>query len=57
MLWLGVLTLLSLLFTASISVMNKKGIKKIPFEWHSRMAIVTIVLGLIHAALAFLAYL
>jgi hypothetical protein len=52
----GIITLLSLLFTASISVMNKKGMHVIPFKWHSRMAAVTIVLALIHGLLGLLAY-
>jgi len=45
----GILTFLSLLFTASISIMNANGIRIIPFKWHPRMAIATIVLGAIHA--------
>jgi hypothetical protein len=54
--WLGIVTLLCLLFTAAISVMNKKGIHKIPLKWHSRMAGITIVLAIIHGILAVAAY-
>ena len=32
--YLGILTLLAFLFTASIAVMNLKGIRIIPFKWH-----------------------
>jgi hypothetical protein len=52
----GILTLLCLLFTASISIMNKNGIHVIPFEWHPRMAIITITLALIHGTLGILAF-
>jgi hypothetical protein len=45
----GILTFLSLLFTASISLMNRKGIFIIPFKWHPRMAVITIILATIHA--------
>ena len=52
----GILTLLSLLFTATISILNKKGIHKIPFSWHPRMARITIILALLHGTLGILAY-
>ena len=48
----GILTILSFLFTASIAILNKKGINKIPFQWHPRMAIISIILALIHGFLA-----
>lgn len=44
----GIITLLSFLFTASISVMNKRGITVIPFKWHPVMAAISIILALIH---------
>ena len=48
--YLGILTYLSLLFTAFISVSNVKyGIHIIPFKWHPQMAAVTIILATIHA--------
>jgi len=52
----GILTLLSFLFTASIAILNKKGIDKIPFKWHPRMAIVSIIFALIHGFLAIMHY-
>lgn len=52
----GILTLISFLFTALIAIMNKKGINKILFKWHSRLAIVSIILALIHGLLGLLAY-
>lgn len=56
-LYLGILTLLSLLVTASIAVLNKKGIRVIPFRWHAACAALTILLALIHGILGLLAYL
>jgi hypothetical protein len=47
----GMVTLLSFLFTASISMMNKRGVTFVPFQWHPRMAAVSITLGLIHGLL------
>ncbi len=47
----GILTLLCVLVTASISTMNKRKIRIIPMKWHPRMAYVTVILGLIHGFL------
>jgi len=55
-LYLGAITLLSFLFTASIAIMNKRDISKIPFKWHPRMAAFSIILALIHGTLGMLAY-
>jgi len=52
----GVATLISLLSTAMISVLNKRGIHVIPFRWHSRLAALTIALALVHGAMGLLAY-
>ncbi|OGH78321.1 MAG: hypothetical protein A2469_01285 [Candidatus Magasanikbacteria bacterium RIFOXYC2_FULL_40_16] len=52
---LGILTLIFLLFAASVSIMNKKGITKIPFQWHPRLAAVAITLAILHGLLVFLA--
>jgi len=55
--YLGILTLASLLVTAAISVMNRQGIRTIPFAWHPRGAMATICLATIHGTLGVLAYL
>ena len=52
----GIITLISLLITASIAVLNKKGITKIPVMWHQRMAMLTVALALIHGILGILAF-
>lgn len=45
----GILTLMLLLSTAAIGALNHKGIFIIPFKWHPRLAITTIITALIHA--------
>ncbi|MBL7052084.1 MAG: hypothetical protein ISS01_03250 [Nanoarchaeota archaeon] len=49
--YLGILTYLSLITTITIIVLNKKGYKTIPFKWHPRFAILTLILATIHASL------
>jgi hypothetical protein len=55
-LYLGVLTLLAFMLTVAIAVLNFKGIRTIPFRWHSRCAGVALCLALVHGALGILAY-
>jgi len=54
--YLGILTLLAFLFTATIAAMNLQGIRTIPFKWHPRCAAVAIFLALVHGLLGMLAY-
>ncbi len=54
--YLGIITLCSFLFTALIGFLNLKGIQKIPFKWHPVMAGISITLALIHGLLGILAY-
>lgn len=56
-LYLGALTLISFLFTATIALLNKKGIHRIPFKWHPRMAVFSITLAFIHGFLGMAPYL
>ena len=44
----GLLTLLLILFTATIGALNYKGIQVIPFKWHPRLALITIIFALVH---------
>ena len=55
-LYLGVLTLSAFIITAAIAVLNLKGIRTVPFKWHSRCAVVALFLALVHGALGILAY-
>jgi hypothetical protein len=54
--YLGIVTLVTLLLTATIPVLNKKGIRIIPFSWHQRCAALAISLAIIHGILGVLAY-
>jgi hypothetical protein len=54
--YLGFLTLLAFLSTASIAIMTLKGIRTIPFKWHPRFAAFAIFLALVHGSLGLLAY-
>lgn len=52
----GVLTLISFLFTAVIGFLNYHGIRKIPFKFHPWMAAISIILAIIHGAMGILSY-
>jgi len=54
--YLGILTLLSFLSTATVGALNFKGITIIPFVWHPRLAVFSICLALIHGTLGVLIY-
>lgn len=49
--YLGAITLLLMLFTATVGALNMKGVTIIPFKWHPRLAIITITIALIHGIL------
>ena len=55
-LYTGSITILSFMFTATIAVLNKKGIRVIPFKWHKRCAITSLTLAMIHGTIGFLTY-
>jgi hypothetical protein len=54
--YLGILTLAAFLLTASIALMNRRGIRIIPFKWHPRCAALALSLAIIHGALGVLAF-
>lgn len=55
--YLGILTLSSFIFTATIALLNRRGITIIPFKWHPRMAAFSIALAIIHGTLGAALYL
>jgi len=55
-LYLGLLTLAGFLFTASVAILNHRGIHTIPFRWHVRCAAASIILAVVHGSLGLLAY-
>jgi hypothetical protein len=52
----GIITFLFLFSAAAIPILNKKGITRIPFIWHSRLARIFLILGLIHGVFGILAF-
>ncbi|MFA5947998.1 MAG: hypothetical protein WC806_03430 [Candidatus Gracilibacteria bacterium] len=44
----GIFTLLLMIFTATVGALNAKGVTIIPFKWHPRLALLTIILALGH---------
>ncbi len=54
--YVGIITLLSFLVTATIGFLNFKGIHKIPFKWHPVMAAISITLAILHGLFGILAY-
>jgi len=55
--YLGIITLLCLLFTAAISILNRRRIRVISMKWHIRMAYITVTVGLVHGLLIMLSFL
>ncbi|MFA6447714.1 MAG: hypothetical protein WCW31_05725 [Patescibacteria group bacterium] len=47
----GILTLCLVLFTATVGYLNFTGRRVIPFKWHPRLAITTIIVALFHGTL------
>ena len=54
--YLGLVTILAFFLTASIALLNKKGVHTIPFRWHPRCAVLALCLALVHGTLGILAY-
>jgi hypothetical protein len=54
--YLGIVTFLSFLFTASIAFFNKRGVRYVPFKWHPRMAFISLTLALLHGILGISLY-
>ncbi|MFA5236226.1 MAG: hypothetical protein WC362_00010 [Methanoregula sp.] len=54
--YLGILTLAGFLCTASIAVLNRRGVHTIPFVWHPRLAVFSIACAVIHGMLGVLMF-
>lgn len=52
----GIITLILLVTTAVVGYLNFKGIHVIPFRWHPRLAMVTIVIAIVHALFGLSSY-
>ena len=54
--YIGILTIIFLLITASTALLKRKQIIKLSIKWHHKLAYLSILLGLIHSILAILLY-
>jgi len=55
--YLGIITLIFFVVTASIASLKRRKKIKIDIKWHFRLAYVSIILAFIHGILGILAYL
>ncbi len=55
--YLGILTFISLVSTATVGYLNFRGKMIIPFRWHPRLAALTLTLAVIHGTLGLMLYL
>jgi membrane protein YdbS with pleckstrin-like domain len=55
-LWFGMITFLCLITAATLGILVLKGHYHVPFQWHMRMAAVTIFFAVIHVILVILQY-
>ena len=54
--YLGIITILMFVITALFAILKRKGKTKISIQWHFRLAILSIILGIIHGILGITAY-
>lgn len=54
--WGGILTLLLLIVTAILGYMSLKGVGGVKLQTHKAFAVITIIVGLIHGIVGFLAF-
>lgn len=55
--YFGIITYLLFVLAALIAFSSKRGILKIPFVWHKRVAVVALLFGLVHGLFGILGYL
>jgi len=54
--YLGIITILMFIFTASFALLKRKGYIKFSIKWHYRLAYISIILAIIHGFLGIAAY-
>ena len=54
--YMGILTYISLVSTAIIGYLNFHGVHIVPFKWHPRFAITSIILASLHALMGLSVY-
>lgn len=52
----GIAAFLLLVSTAAVGALNRRGISVIPFRWHARLALLTILVATVHALFGLSAY-
>ncbi len=55
--WLGILTYISMILTASVMLLTRKQVMKFSFSTHKNLARITIILATIHLIFAISIYL
>lgn len=55
--YLGIASYLSLVATATVSILTRRKVAKIPMRYHFRLAYLTLTLATVHAILALAVYL
>lgn len=56
LIWSGIITYIFFIFTAMIPILVRRGIRIIPFTWHHRIAMTSLILATIHGMLALSAF-
>ncbi len=54
--YMGIITLMSFLITASIGFLNLRGYNAIPLQYHFMMAKIALAIAIIHGTFGILAY-
>jgi uncharacterized membrane protein len=54
--WGGIITLILLILTAIVGYLTVKNIKPLPLKFHTKLAMITIILAILHGLLAILAF-
>ena len=54
--FIGLLTLLSLFMTGAVVMLNKRGYHKIPMKWHFILGKITVALGIFHGVFGIFVY-
>ena len=52
----GIFTMLAFAATGAVAIINQKGIRKIPFIWHTRLAYLSFALAIFHGLLGLMIY-
>ena len=54
--YIGIITILLFLITATLALLKRKNKIKISIKWHYILAFISIIFGIIHGILGFISY-